>query len=408
MRRKIVILLTTGTLLYFFLNFQRTAVPGSIFDELQLGLGSPDAKFITAIGAAFMYIYAAGQLLSGLMVDRYGGLRCILWGGLLFAVGSVLTPFTGNVWVMYLLRGVTGLGASCIYLSLIQALSETCPGNFTVVFGLVICIGYAGSIAAGSPFVAAVHTVGWKESLIGVGAVILLAWAVFAVVFRTLPPRPVAAVPLRLRPILDVFRRTQNSRFALLFCINWGLYYTFLTVIGKKFLEDHCRMSPMGASAVITAMAFLAAGNNFASGIVSRLAGNRRRPFLVGASVLALSCNAVIMGALLLGVRHWWLAVPLLLMTLTANVSPIQVAWTKEINPPDQGGISLATLNAASYFSVAVVSCIAGVLLEVFPPNVLDGVKIYGLNSYRLYFAFATAALVPGTIAIFGIRETAP
>ncbi len=128
----------------------------------------------------------------------------------------------------------------------------------------------------------------------------------------------------------------------------------------------------------------------------------------VGAAVLALCSNAVILCALFLGVRHWWLAVPLLVMTLTANVSPVQVAWTKEINPPDQGGISLATLNAASYFCVAIVSCIAGALLEVFPPEVFDGVKIYGLNSYRLYFAFATIALIPGAIAIFGLRETAP
>ncbi|MBP5638696.1 MAG: MFS transporter, partial [Victivallales bacterium] len=343
MKKNIHFLLIAGTLLYFFVNFHRTAIPGAIFDELQSGLALPDAGYIAAIGAAFMYVYSFGQLLSGLVTDRYGGFRAIFVGGALFAIGCAGTPFSTNLLVMVVLRVLTGLGASFMYICMIQVLSQYCQKNFTVVFGFMMCFGYAGSIVAGSPFVACVNAFGWRMTLAIIGFAILTIWVLFAVIYKTVPKEPVKPVPFNIKPFLKVFQRGQNIRFGLYHCINWGLFYTFMTVIGKKFLEDYCRMSAMAASTVITVMATLSAASNLGSGIFSRLAGNRRKPFLAGGAVLSLLCNVLIFTALFCGFRHWSLVILLLLFTLTANMSPVQVAWVKEVNPPDQGGVSLAT-----------------------------------------------------------------
>ena len=76
---KIYFMLTMGVVIYFFANLQRVAIPGSIFDELQHDLNA-GAKYITALGSMFMYVYAAGQLVVGLLDDRYGGERVITFG----------------------------------------------------------------------------------------------------------------------------------------------------------------------------------------------------------------------------------------------------------------------------------------------------------------------------------------
>ena len=79
------ILLVLGVGLYLLWNIQRAAVPGAVFDELQ-SLHSLTTPQVTALGATFMYVYAFMQLLSGLLADRYGGVRILFVGGLAFAV----------------------------------------------------------------------------------------------------------------------------------------------------------------------------------------------------------------------------------------------------------------------------------------------------------------------------------
>ena len=115
------LLIFLGTLFYFFANFQRIAIPGAIFDILQHEL-KVSAPYITAFGAIFMYIYACSQLINGVLVDRYGGLRVMMTGGIVLALGCLLFPMTSNLALMYFSRALVGLGGSMFYLSLIREL----------------------------------------------------------------------------------------------------------------------------------------------------------------------------------------------------------------------------------------------------------------------------------------------
>ena len=117
------ILIFIGALFYFFANFQRIAIPGAVFDVLQHEL-KVSAPFITAFGAIFMYVYACSQLVNGVLVDRYGGLRVMMAGGVVLALGCLLFPVTSNLALMYFSRALVGIGGSMFYLSLIRELKE--------------------------------------------------------------------------------------------------------------------------------------------------------------------------------------------------------------------------------------------------------------------------------------------
>ena len=95
----ILTLIFLGSLFYFFANFQRIAIPGAVFDVLQHEL-SVSAPYITAFGAIFMYVYAFSQLINGVLVDRYGGLRVMMAGGVVLALGCLLFPLTSNLAIM--------------------------------------------------------------------------------------------------------------------------------------------------------------------------------------------------------------------------------------------------------------------------------------------------------------------
>ena len=74
-------------LLYASSYFQRTAVSGTIFSQLQADLGL-NAFQIAGIGASFVYIYALSQLVVGMLADKYGGARVVTAGGILFCAGT--------------------------------------------------------------------------------------------------------------------------------------------------------------------------------------------------------------------------------------------------------------------------------------------------------------------------------
>ena len=118
----IYILIALGALFYFFANFQRIAIPGAVFDLLQQEL-AVSAPYITAFGAIFMYLYAVNQLIIGVLVDRYGGLRVMLTGGIILGIGALLFPISTNLPLMYFSRVLVGVGGSCFYLSLMRLLS---------------------------------------------------------------------------------------------------------------------------------------------------------------------------------------------------------------------------------------------------------------------------------------------
>ena len=60
---------------YFFVNFQK-AVLIPVFNELQADFGV-NAGAVTGVTTAFMLVYAAMQFATGLIVDRYGGIRVL-------------------------------------------------------------------------------------------------------------------------------------------------------------------------------------------------------------------------------------------------------------------------------------------------------------------------------------------
>ena len=83
-------------LLYATSYFQRTALPGTIYNTLvnELGLS---AVQMANLGASFIYTYAICQLISGVMVDHFCGVRVTLTGGLVFLAGSFLFPLCSSL-----------------------------------------------------------------------------------------------------------------------------------------------------------------------------------------------------------------------------------------------------------------------------------------------------------------------
>lgn len=381
-----MLLLVSATLLYFFANIQRVAIPGAIFDLLQADLHL-SAPRVTALGSSFMYVYALNQLTIGVLINRYGGRRVIAAGGLLFCAGSLLFPCSASPFWLYFSRGLTGLGASAIYLSLIDEIIRSCRKNYTIAISLAIMAGYAGGIVANAPFVAGVHLLGWQSLLKLIAALSVGCYLCFLVAGTG----DETTSSIRISGVFTTFRRVlarRHNRELFLFSgINFGLYYVLQTVIGKKFLEDFCHFESEPAAWILSLMGAISALSCVLFALLSRLTGNRRRIFCHAAGIVCAVVFTLVTLLLAFDLRCAGMIAGLFcLLALTASTSSITIPLLHETNPPELAGTAVCFMNFSFYLAVAIFGNAVGFLLNLYPPEQSGGIRIYPRDSYLAVF----------------------
>ena len=395
------------TLIYYFANMQKVLVPGATFNELQQLMDS-DAATVTRLGAIFLYVYAAGQLLTGLLADRFSGIRVILCGGVIFCVGSLLSAFTGSYILLCVSRFMTGLGAAAIYLSMVKEFSRITGNALPFWIGVATIIGYSGAITGASPFIAGVERYGYSAMMLTTGLLTAAIFLGFCVCLSKIDVPPVnREVKFTWASYWAVIRIRHNLCNFVAIGINFGTYFAIQSIIGKKFLEDFCGLSNHGAGAVMTVTMLIAALNCFVLANLSRLWGNRRRPFLLFSSFGCLTGALLIFGAVYGDVRAPFLAVAgVILMAFAGNVSPIYVALVRETNEEHRFGTAMSVGNCFAYGVTAVFGGALGKLMDVYAPVVRDGVSIYGRNSYLLVFGVLLGLTVFSAFLSLFLRES--
>ena len=376
------------TLIYFFANMQKVLVPGATFDEIQR-IFRVDASAVSNTGAIFLCIYAISQLAVGVMADRFGGARVIVWGGLVFCIGSVLSGVPGSFVLLCFSRFLTGLGAAAIYLSMIKEIARVAGKALPLILGIAMIVGYSGAIAGASPFIAGVKYWGYSKMMLIAGGVTVAVYAGFLLsALKNKFPEVRRDVTFSISSYMTVFKRRHNI-FLLAVCgLNFGVYFALQSIIGKKFLQDFCNMSETSSGAVLTVTMLIAAVNGFIIANLSRWAGNRRRIFLQAGSLQCLVGAGLIVSALLLDIRHPALAVTgMILLAFGGNVTPIFVSLVKETNEENRFGTVLCVGNFFSYSVTAGFGCVLGKLMDIYPPQKVGEISVYSRNSYLLVFA---------------------
>ena len=380
------ILISLGAMFYFFANFQRIAIPGAIFDLLQEEL-SVSAPYITAFGAIFMYLYAFNQLIIGVLVDRFGGLRVMLTGGIILGLGALLFPISSSLPLMYFSRVLVGVGGSTFYLSLIRELRECFSDkNFGIAISVMLCIGYCGGIAANAPFVFMMKYMNWHEILVVLAIVILLGVFIFIMLsFKIKYPEINRNVKLRTLPFRLVLHKKHNRNLFSFACCNFGISYSIQAIIGKKFLEDFCCMSTSKSALVLSAMAVIAAIFNIINASVCKLCHNHRVIFLKNASVITFLSLLIICICLLFNIKTDFIAVIFFILAANASLTSLLVPVLHLTNRKMVSG-TVSIMNFCFFMMVGFLGTAMGFLLNLFEPQQVGKILVYSNKSYLAVF----------------------
>ena len=175
----------TGVLVYVMAVLGRTSlgvVSVDALDQFQINAGQL-AVFTTMQLAT----YAFAQIPAGLLVDRLGPRKMMLYGAVLMAVGQVLLALTTSFPVAVLARVLVGAGDATAFLSVMRIIPAWFPLRTAPLFGQATgAVGQLGQFLSAVPFLALVGSAGWTVGFVSLGAVGLLVGIVaFVVVWDT-------------------------------------------------------------------------------------------------------------------------------------------------------------------------------------------------------------------------------
>lgn len=394
--------------------FQRTAVPGTVFNDLQADYGLTGTQ-IAGMGSAYICIYAICQLLVGICADKYGGLRVITYAGILFCIGALGFPLvcgssTINLILMYFMRVLCGLGSSGMFLSLLRENDHLFGRkNFSVVLGIVYFIGYGGGLLGTMPFAMLKSHFHWNIILIAVGILSFIIYLIFLLGKRAVPVEPVKAVPISFRPLLFVLKNPYTWCVAFNSAVCFCCYFVIQTVFGMKFLLDYAKLSEKAASGTIFSLTLISMSTLLAGGILTRLMNNRRKPLIIFSCGTTLFSSILMLVSILFHLPPFCFAAAYCLFAFASGMSIAFSMLVQELNSKDIQTQSAAFLNMSGYLAVAIFSVLIGLLLDSFvDPSEFTGGKavIYPTKAYATLFGLLLIPTITSFVISLFLPET--
>lgn len=395
--------------LYVLSQFQRVAVPGTVFNEIQHGFGISSAA-VGALAGMYLYLYGGMQVITGMLADRFGPGRVVLAGGCLLSLGAVLFPLSHTVAMMYASRMLVAMGDGLLYVSLVKDLDlRFSDKSFSAALSWVVLAGGIGGLLGTRPFAGAVQAIGWRESLLVASGVTVLCTLICGVFLgrssELSSPRAMTAPVWHALRSVAGSRRSYPTVVALSLC--FAVYFVMQAVIGKKFLEDCCGFTPERASMYTLVLGLSATAMSILVGFISGLIGHRRKPIIIAMSMVSVA--AFLMTILAMREHQGLLLLCYVLIGASCGIGPMCTANVKELNRPGYAGTATGLLNTSVYFAVACSTVVAGLVLDHFKGlAVRSGIALrYPPEAYRTFFLGCLAMGIISLILTLFIRETA-
>jgi len=175
-----------------------------------------NAILLSLLPAVSLLFYAATQLPMGLLIDRVGPRRVILFALTCLTLGSAIFALAENVWLALVGRVILGLGDACTFLSVLRLGSRWLPtGHFLLVAGMANMLGAVGQLLGAYPLQVLLDILGWQLGFALLSGMTALLFVPIALIVRDSPEAQAGVSPsrqsARMPPIRESLRRVLTS-----------------------------------------------------------------------------------------------------------------------------------------------------------------------------------------------------
>jgi predicted MFS family arabinose efflux permease len=297
---------------------------------------------------------------------------------------------------MILFRIAAGFGAGTIFLGVVKILEDLFPAKFAMALGIVMFCSYFGPAFGTTPMVLLTSVVGWRNSMMAPGIAASIG-VILILVFCKNTIRPVTHGNT-FKPLLNMLKNRAMWLVSLSASLIFGAYYILTTQIGQKSISDHCGLAAQYASMIIMGLTLMVAANNVIGNVIFNLLGKRKKVMAVLAFFL--SAAGAVTGYFAFALTHSTLLVTLafVFIAIPAGFFPFFGNVVKELNPPEDTGLSVALLNFWCFVFIAAFQNIGGRILHCYSAETSNS---YPPEAYCGIFIFLAVSGITGVIAAF-------
>lgn len=374
----------------------------AVFHRTSFGVAGLQAAERFGVGAAALStftvlqvgVYAAMQIPTGVLVDRYGPRRVLTGAVFFLGLGQILLAVAGSYPLGLLARAVLGFGDALTFVSVLRLIAAHFPGRqYALLTALTAAIGYVGNLAATLPLTLLLDGAGWTPTFLAVGLVTALYTAVVVLRVKDTPAGEPEPVRERVHPKLLGRRVAEAWRVPgtrLGFWVHFTTMFApnVLTLLwGVPFLVQGQGLPKATASSLLIVFVF---GSMLGGPYIGSLIG--RRPSLRMPLVGGYLGGAAVIWAVLLG----WsgpIPVPVLVpafafLALGGPASMIGFALARDYNPLSRVGTATGVVNVGGFVATTISALAVGVLLQWTGGNfriaLLALVAVLALGTFRM------------------------
>ena len=366
-----------------------------------------EPRGLSVVASIYFFAYAAMQVPTGMLLDRYGPRRTIA-GLLLFtAIGTALFATGTSTATLLIARLLMGMGCAGIFTGAFYVLSNwLTPSQVVVHAGALNSFAAIGNLCATTPFAILIAWIGWRDSYwlftASVG-VLLLAVALF---LRESPPGKPAPEPRReglARAFAGVIEalKQHGVRRLLVVGLPMSSAGAISGVWGAPYLKDVHALDDIGRGNVLLAMAMCATAGHFLYGQLARRLNTIKGMITTGSFV-------IVAAAAMLAVLE---RPPLLLVTslfcllgLCGAYPTLSHAHARGLVPAHLVGRGISLINMGIMLAAAVMQLTFGWIVGAFVQTAGAAPE----HAYRAAFAVQAAVALFAIVIYAPIRDVRP
>lgn len=394
--------------LFYFYEFLLQVSPNVMSHELMHDFSITSRALGVLIGL-YLYSYAAMQIPAGILMDYFGPRRLLTLATIICAVSTLCFGMTHSVLMASLARLMIGLGSAFAAVGTMKlAASWFNSDRFALLTGMMVTIGTLGAIGGQAPLAVFVDAVGWRHSMMIMGAVGLLIAALIFIVTTDLPKTQTTAEATREEPVIESLGLLVKNKQLWLVALYGGLVYMATPVLcglwGVPFLMFKMHITKTVAANYIS---FILIGWAIASplwGIFSNRIGRRKPPMYLGALGALITSSCFIFAPI--ESRFAMQALLFLFGIFSAAFLPA-FAVAKELCNKNYVATGLSFMNMVNMLGAAVAEPVIGYLLDQFwTGETINHVRVYSLEAYHFALAFLPISMFIALLILPYIRET--
>jgi DHA1 family multidrug resistance protein-like MFS transporter len=334
--------------------------------------------------STYAFVNAIGMLPSSILSERWGRRRFLMIGLVIAAVAPLLYPFAREIWVLYLICVLHGLGSTLFMptaLAVVTELSE--PEEFGRSIGWYSASAQLGLMAGPAAGGFILQHFGFVAAYSTCGLMPLMALILVSARMRHIPPKFATHFTTNLRSWGWI--KNRGAMLSLLTLIVIAAGSSALNTFIPLYVRDF-GITEAGAGMIITACYASSAALRIPSGTLADKFGNA--PIVT----LGVVISSVAIALIAAFSQLYQIALAALLFGIGIGLAmPAALSWLAYISPPDKRGLAMGLGSAAFQVGLALGATTLGVIAQN---------KGYGF----MYLSMAAVIGASGIVTIICLR----